>query len=45
MVALHWEKYMQHIIQNHNKIYKIQMPKVTPYVCDIDFVQIWLSPG
>ena len=33
MVALHWEKYFQHICQKYNKIYKIQMPKVTPHVC------------
>lgn len=33
MVALHWEKYFQHIREKYNKIYKIQMPKVTPHVC------------
>ncbi len=33
MVALHWEKYMEHIIQKYNRIYRIQMPKVTPHVC------------
>ncbi len=33
MVALHWEKYFQHICQKYNKIYKIQMPRVTPHVC------------
>ena len=33
MVALHWEKYFQHICQKYNKIYKVQMPKVTPHVC------------
>lgn len=33
MVALHWEKYFQHICEKYNKIYKIQMPKVTPHVC------------
>lgn len=33
MVALHWEKYFQHIVQKYNKIYRIQMPKVTPHVC------------
>ena len=32
MVALHWEKYMEHIVQKYNKIYRIQMPKVTPHV-------------
>lgn len=33
MVALHWEKYFQHIIEKYNKIYKEEMPKVTPHVC------------
>lgn len=33
MVALHWEKYFQHICQKYNRIYKVQMPKVTPHVC------------
>lgn len=31
MVALHWEKYLEHIIQKYNRIYRIQMPKVTPH--------------
>ena len=33
MVAMHWEKYFQHIREKYNKIYKIPMPKVTPHVC------------
>lgn len=33
MVALHWEKYMQRICQKYNKIYKVQMPSVTPHTC------------
>ena len=33
MVAMHWEKYFQHICSKYNKIYKVQMPKVTPHVC------------
>ena len=33
MVALHWEKYFEHIVQKYNKTYRIQMPKVTPHVC------------
>lgn len=33
MVALHWEKYFQHVCQKYNKIYRVQMPKVTPHVC------------
>lgn len=31
MVALHWEKYFEHIVQKYNKTYKVQMPKVTPH--------------
>ena len=33
MVAMHWEKYFQHIREKYNKIYKVQMPLVTPHVC------------
>lgn len=33
MVAMHWEKYFQHICIKYNSIYKVQMPKVTPHVC------------
>lgn len=33
MVAMHWEKYFQHIVAKYNGIYKVQMPKVTPHVC------------
>lgn len=33
MVALHWEKYFEHIVEKYNKTYRIQMPKVTPHVC------------
>lgn len=31
MVALHWEKYFQHIITKYNSIYKEELPKVTPH--------------
>lgn len=33
MVALHWQKYFQHITEKYNRIYKDEMPKVTPHVC------------
>lgn len=33
MVALHWEKYFQHIREKYNRIYKEQMPTITPHVC------------
>lgn len=32
-VALHWEKYFQHIVAKYNRIYKVQMPEITPHVC------------
>lgn len=33
MYSLHWEHYFKHILEKYNKIYKIQMPKITPHVC------------
>jgi len=33
LVALHWEKYFQHICEKYNKIYRVPLPKVTPHVC------------
>jgi len=33
MVAMHWEKYFQHICDKYNSIYKIQLPRITPHVC------------
>ncbi len=33
LVAMHWEKYFQHICDKYNSIYKVQLPKITPHVC------------
>lgn len=33
MVALHWEKYFQHVVEKYNRIYRVQLPKMTPHVC------------
>lgn len=33
MLALHWEKYFQHAVEKYNRIYKTQLPKITPHVC------------
>lgn len=33
MVALHWEHYFKHILNKYNRIYKVQLPKITPHVC------------
>ena len=33
MVAMHWEKYFQHMVEKYNKIYRDQLPEITPHVC------------
>ena len=45
MVALHWEKYFQHIREKYNKIYRGQMPKVTPHVCRHTFCSNMAKSG
>ena len=45
MVALHWEKYFQHIREKYNKIYKVQMPKVTPHVARHTFCSNMAKSG
>lgn len=45
MVAMHWEKYFQHICEKYNKIYKVQMPKVTPHVCRHTYCSHCASSG
>lgn len=45
MVALHWEKYFQHICEKYNKIYRVQMPKVTPHVCRHTFCSNMAKSG
>lgn len=45
MVALHWEKYFQYIREKYNKIYRVQMPKVTPHVCRHTFCSNMAKSG
>lgn len=45
MVALHWEKYMEHILEKYNGIYRIQMPTVTPHVCRHTFCSNMAKSG
>ncbi len=45
MVALHWEKYFQHIREKYNKIYRVQMPEVTPHVCRHTFCSNMAKSG
>lgn len=32
MVAYHWEKAFQHSVQKYNKIYKVELPTITPHI-------------
>lgn len=45
MVALHWEKYMQHIREKYNRIYRMQLPKITPHVCRHTFCSNMAKSG
>ena len=45
VVALHWEKYFQHICEKYSKIYREQMPKVTPHVCRHTFCSNMAKSG
>lgn len=45
MVALHWEKYFQHIVEKYNRIYKAELPKVTPHVCRHTYCSHMASSG
>lgn len=44
-VALHWEKYFQHICNKYNAIYKEQLPQVTPHVCRHTFCSNMAKSG
>ena len=45
MVAMHWEKYFQHAVQKYNRIYRIQLPKITPHVCRHTFCSNMAKSG
>lgn len=33
MMSYQWEKKFQHSVEKYNKIYRVQLPKITPHVC------------
>ncbi len=33
LVAMHWEHRFNNMVNRYNKIYKLQMPNITPHVC------------
>ena len=44
-VALHWEKYMQHIKEKYDRIYRIPLPLITPHVCRHTFCSNMAKKG
>ena len=45
MVALHWEKYFQRIREKYNKIYKKELPVITPHVARHTFCSNMAKSG
>ena len=45
MVALHWEKYMEHVVAQYNKTFRVQLPKITPHVCRHTFCSNMAKSG
>lgn len=45
MVGMHWAKYFQFICAKYNRIYKEEMPKVTPHVCRHTFCSNMAKTG
>ena len=45
LVALHWEKYFQHIREKYNSIYKEEIPCVTPHICRHTFASKMARSG
>ena len=33
MMSYQWEKRFQHVVEKYNRIYRVQLPKITPHVC------------
>ena len=44
-VALHWEKHFEWALAKHNRIYKEQLPKITPHVCRHTFCSNMAKSG
>lgn len=45
MVALHWEKYFHFALEKYNRIYKDELPKITPHVCRHTFCSNMAKSG
>lgn len=45
MVALHWEKYFKYMREKYSKIYREQLPLITPHVCRHTYCSHMASSG
>ena len=45
MVAMHWEHYFKHAWRKHNRIYKNELPQITPHVCRHTYCTIKAKSG
>ena len=45
MVALHWEKYFKFAVDKHNKIFKAELPRITPHVARHTYCSHMASAG
>ncbi len=45
MVALYWEKYFQHVREKYNKIYKKELPVITPHAARHTFCSNMAKSG
>lgn len=43
--SLHWEHYFQHALDKYNRIYRIQLPTITPHVCRHTFCSNMAKSG
>ena len=44
-VAMHWEHYFNHICTSYNKLYREQLPNITPHVCRHTFCSNMAKSG
>ena len=45
MVAMHWEHYFKHALDKYNRIYKNELPSITPHICRHTYCTIKAKSG
>lgn len=44
-VAMHWEKYFHYALGKYNRIYKEELPLITPHICRHTFITSMVRAG